>query len=105
MLNANANIEPYGIEDGGSVVSISNSDVDGLYIESIGSLELTFKENASNVQVLIYKDGRLILKSQPGYTFKNEVAEIRLSDFGAGTYTIVTIKNGKASVAGTIAYQ
>ena len=102
-LNTNADVEPYGIRDDFPVARFSNSDIDGLYIASTGSLELTYKCDAKDVQVLIYRDGRLILKSQPNYVFKNEVSEIRLSDYGPGIYTIVTIRDGKASVAGTIA--
>ena len=103
FLNIYANVEPFGIDDDGWIVSVSNSDVDGLYRASTGSLELTYKNDAKDIQVLIYRDGRLILKSQPNYVFKNEVSEIRLSDYGPGIYTIVTIRDGKASVAGTIA--
>lgn len=57
VLSANAYIEPYGIEDEGSVVSLSNFDVEGLYVVSTSSLSLTYKDDANDILLLMYMDG------------------------------------------------
>ena len=53
IANVEAQVDPYDINDGDNVVKISNSDVKGTFIPSEGALELTFKKDTDNMNIIM----------------------------------------------------
>lgn len=105
IANVDAQVDPYDINDGDNVVKISNSDVKGTFIPSEGALELTFKKDTDNMNIIIYKNGKICEQDQKREVLKNETEIYQISDYGSGVYTICSGQTGTIKIVGTIVYR
>lgn len=83
-------ISPYGIDDEEDILRVSNSEVNGTYIKSTGSLELIYKKDIENMDILIFKNGMICEKDQKQNVLKGDTEVYQLSDYGTGVYTVCT---------------
>lgn len=81
---------------------ISNVYVSGAYDETIGSLDITFKQNTDKLDIIIYKDGKICEREVFENVLKNEGQIYQLSNHGAGVYTVCTATNRVIQIAGVI---
>lgn len=95
-------ISPYGIDDEEDILRVSNSEVNGSYIKSTGSLELIYKKDIENMDILIFKNGMICEKDQKQNVLKGDTEVYQLSDYGTGVYTVCTGQQGNMEIVGTI---
>ena len=86
----------------GNQHTVANAYVSGAYDETIGSLDITFKQNTDKLDIIIYKDGKICEREVFENVLKNEGQIYQLSNHGAGVYTVCTATNKVIQIAGVI---
>ena len=91
---------PFGrsIHNGNKQTIFSNAYLLGKYDKASRVVELTFKQNIDNVEVIIYKDGSVCEKVQEQNIQKEDFFNYILAQYGAGNYTICVMVNGNLIV-------
>lgn len=101
-----AQMSPYtGGIDKGSPHVVSNSYINGFYNEATGALEMACKKDLEQLDILIYKNGKLCEKESNKDVKENDRMYYQLSDYGTGVFTICTENKKVLQVAGTIVYK
>ena len=98
-----AQITPHtnGVNKGNTHV-VSNSYINGTYDEATGALEMICKKDLEQLDILIYKNGKLCEKESNRNVKENDKMVYQLSDYGTGVFTICTENKKVLQVAGTI---
>lgn len=98
-----AAVQPYssGVNEGNKH-TFSNGDVSAKYDQTTTDLELTFKQDSENMNILIYKNGKVCEKDNLGNVSKDDTETYRLSDYGAGVYTICTGEDRDVQILGIV---
>ncbi|HCD77050.1 MAG TPA: hypothetical protein DEQ27_01475 [Prevotella sp.] len=86
----------------GNQHTVSNTYVSGVYDETTGSLDMTFKRDTDKLDIIIYKDGKICKYETIENVMKNEAQIYQLSEHGSGVYTVCTATNRVIRIAGVI---
>ena len=93
-------IKTTDINKGG--IRFSNDAVSAKFDPSTTDLELTFKQDSENMNILIYKNGKVCEKETLPNVSKDDTERYCLSDYGTGVYTICTGENRQVQILGTV---
>ena len=85
--------------------AFGNACVMGTYDKATGSLEMACKKDLEQLDILIYKNGKLCEKESNKNVKENDRMYYQLSDYGTGVFTICTENKKVLQVAGTIVYK
>ena len=90
-----------GINEGNKH-TFDNGYVSAKFDPATTDLELTFKQDSENMNILIYKNGKVCEKETLPNVAKDDTERYCLSDYGTGVYTICTGENRQMQILGTV---
>lgn len=87
-----------GINNAKSHKIFSTPYADGEYSQASHTVEITFKENIDNVEIIIYKDG-IVCELDAGQDIqKDDFKNYLLNKYGSGEYTICIKINNQTEI-------
>lgn len=92
------NLQSRGVNDNGDHRIFSTPYADGEYSQASHTVEITFKENIDNVEIIIYKDG-IVCELDAGQDVqKDDFKNYLLNKYGSGEYTICIKINNQTEI-------
>lgn len=101
IISTQGQIRTNGINDNNQH-TFNNAYINGTYNEATGSLEMICKKDLEQLNILIYKNGKLCEKENNINVKENDKIYYQLSDYGTGIFTICTENKKVVQVAGTV---